>query len=188
MSAFSQPFLGMYRISHKMILRLVERTEQHQFEWHPAGQSHSIAYELWHLARWADHLHSRLPVMTVSMPQWMVPRAELWQQEQLARAWNFPEPGILGHDETGMYMADDTAASLPMPEKAVLLDYARRAFSAAEQAVAQVPEDQYLEPNVEDATEKVFDVLLSHLHHEGRHLGMMEELLGIQGERGTASG
>jgi hypothetical protein len=125
--------------------------------------------------------------MTPTLEKLLDPRAEIWQQHALAETWGFPPAGELGHDETGMYMSDAVAVQLPLPEKAPLLDYVRRAFAAADEVVAELPEDQLLQPNSADPQELVLDVLLSHTIHDGRHLGMIECLLGIQNGRGTAT-
>jgi hypothetical protein len=43
-----------------------------------------------------------------------------------------------------MLMDDETAARLPLPGEAVLLDYARRAFALAARTVAAIDDEQFL--------------------------------------------
>jgi uncharacterized damage-inducible protein DinB len=181
------PIMNAYALGHARVLALLNRLSDDQLHWQPNSQSHSIAFEAWHVARWADHLHAHLPVMTPGLAAQFPQQDEIWQQQGLAKTWGFPASGRLGLDETGMHMEDDLAVRLPLPEKAALLDYAARAFAAAEAIVAQLPEDQLLERNVENPQECVLDVLLSHLAHDGRHLGMMECLAGLLTGRGTAT-
>jgi uncharacterized damage-inducible protein DinB len=185
--SFDSSISSAYALGHQHILALLSRLSEDELHWRPTAQAHTIAFEAWHLARWADHLQAHLPVMTPTLANLLAPRAEIWQQEGLAQEWGFPPAGALGHDETGMYMSDAAAIDLPLPEKAPLLDYARRAFAAAEEVLAQVPGEQLQEANIENPQESVLDVLLSHIVHDGRHLGMIECLLGIQSGHGTAT-
>ena len=51
-------------------------------------------------------------------------------------------------------------------------------------------DDRVLERRVVDLygdTETIGDVILNHLSHADRHLGMIEALRGVLGERGTAT-
>lgn len=176
-----------YARTHQLLFGLLERVTEAQFIWRPSPLAHNIAYEVWHLSRWADHLQARLPQMTEELSRCLAPRAEIWLAEDLAAQWGFPAALELGHDQTGMGVADITAARLPMPARHVLVNYARRAFAAADEAVGKIPEDQYLQVNRENPEETVYEVVLEHMAHEARHLGMIEALLGLQGVRGTAT-
>jgi hypothetical protein len=89
---------------------------------------------VWHLARWADLLQANLPDMTPELGEKLGSSRQIWETESLAVKWGFEAAG-LGYSETGWLMDDAQAAKLPLPAKDVLLDYVRRAFSAAERAV-----------------------------------------------------
>lgn len=91
----------------------------------------------------------------------------------------------MGTDATGMGMDDDVSAELPLPRKSELLDYLRRACTATDEAVAKVDEAQMAELCVDlyGRERNVATVLLSHVTHLSRHLGMMEALRGIHGVR-----
>ena len=68
-------------------------------------------------------------------------------------------------------------------------DYARQAFVAADHAFAAL-DDQLLQERGVDIygrENSVAYVLLVHLSHAGRHLGMIEALRGVRGLRGTAT-
>jgi len=86
-----------------------------------------------------------------------------------------------------------------------LLEYARRAFSLAEQAVDELSDEQLQQhrqsilPQMETSSTgslyisgarevAVLDDLILHISHAGRHLGMIEDLRGVLFEiAGTAS-
>ena len=164
---------GYYRLTHEQVLRLVDRLDEHQIAWRPNRTTLSIGFHVWHLARWADYLQEMI-----------TGDGQIWEAEELAARW-----GLGG---AGLGMSDDASASLPLPEKDVLLDYARRAFSAAEQAVAAIGDDQF-HRIVQDRHESVGkeaeigDIVLNWWKHDNRHLGMIECMLGNQGLHGTAT-
>ncbi len=178
--------LNLYRFTHQHILSQVERATDEEFFFRPSPSVHSMAFTLWHLGRWADHFRSRLPAMTPAFEAKLGRRPDMWIDEKLAEKWGFPV-GELGLDQTGTLMDDSVAASIQLPQKAVVIDYVRRSFVAAEEALALVGGDQYLEINRLNPEETVLDAILRHILHEGRHLGEMEYLLGLQGEKGTAT-
>ena len=90
-------------------------------------------------------------------------------------------------------MLMDATTDLPLPGKADLLDYARRAFAATERALAALTDDDLRTPNALEAggahaaTPTIGDAILTHLTHTNRHLGEIECLRGLQGLRGTAT-
>ena len=109
------------------------------------------------------------------------------EMEQLVERWSLAAFD-LGGDATGMGMADEVSAALRLPAKDPLLDYARRAFEAANRAVEAADEEQ-LREDCEDLYGRQTSVggaVLSHLAHVNRHLGMIEALRGVRGLRGTA--
>ena len=68
-------------------------------------------------------------------------REQIWRSENLAQRWSL-DPKVLGFEETGSGMEDAVAAALPLPGKAALLDYARRAFIAMERVVESISDNQ----------------------------------------------
>ncbi|OLC54587.1 MAG: hypothetical protein AUH85_11440, partial [Chloroflexi bacterium 13_1_40CM_4_68_4] len=127
----------LYKRTQDRILKLGEDLDddhmRRRFE-----STNSIAFNIWHCARWADHLQSILPLMTATLTARLAARDEIWTTEDLAARWGFPAPKKLGHAQTGMGMDEGVSATLPMPPKVQLLDYARRAFAAASSSVATV--------------------------------------------------
>jgi hypothetical protein len=176
-----------YRQSHDRILRLLDDLTEMQLTWHPPGGVHAIGWIVWHLARWADHLQAHLCESTPELLQRLGPGQQTWVTEGLAARWGL-DPAALGADETGMLMGDDAAASLALPGKAILIDYARRAFALAERSVDAVDDRQFvaLRGPAEQPT-TVGDTVLAHLVHDNRHLGEIECLRGLQGLVGTAT-
>ncbi len=87
-------------------------------------------------------------------------------------------------------MDDDMSASLGLPTKDVILDYVRRTFSAANEAVSSISESsfhtsRYSRGHGEE--QLIGDVVVSAITHNNRHLGMMEAIRGLLGMPGTAT-
>jgi len=185
----------LYKRTQDRILKLAEDLDddhmRRRFE-----STNSIAFNIWHCARWADHLQSILPLMTGTLTAKLAARDEIWTAEELAAHWGFPAPK-LGHSQTGMGMDEGVSAALPMPPKVKLLDYARRAFAAASSAVAAV-DDADLALDATVAPERrpwlttpdagtVGNWILVYYEHDNRHLGMIECQRGLLGLRGSAT-
>jgi uncharacterized damage-inducible protein DinB len=171
--------------THRRLLEIVEDLSESQLHWRPDMHAPSIGFHLWHMARWADRLQATLPTMFLAPSQ---PANEVWEADGLAQRWGW-RTATLGYGQTGMEMSDEMAAGLELPHKQVLIDYARAAFAAADRAVG-VLEDHQLEQrgiDIYGQENSVGYVLLVHLSHASRHLGMIECLRGVQGLRGTAT-
>lgn len=183
-----------YCLTHERLLKLADRLTEDQLAWRPTPTAHSIAFHLWHVARWADHLQASIPGMTPALSRKLPPGRQLWEAESLTAQWGF-DSTELGVAETGMTMSDEIATTLPLPAKAILLDYTRRALAAADRAVQTIDDEDFMaleQPQpltagiwAEGST--VADALFTHLCHENRHLGMMEGLFGLQAGSGTAT-
>jgi hypothetical protein len=174
--------------THRRLLEIVEDLSESQLDWRLSLHSPSIGFHLWHMARWADRLQATLPAMMLAPAQPADTAQEIWEIGGLARRWEW-HTTTLGYGQTGMEMSDEMAADLKLPHKHTLLEYARAAFAAADSAVG-VLEDRHLEQRGVDIygqENSVGYVLLVHLSHASRHLGMIECLRGMQGLRGTAT-
>ncbi|GAC1696692.1 MAG: hypothetical protein NVS9B6_04070 [Candidatus Limnocylindrales bacterium] len=88
-----------------------------------------------------------------------------------------------------MGLDDDASAELTLPAKEELLTYLHAAFEAADRAAGTVS-DAILEAVIIDHYDRPApraQILIMHTGHASRHLGMIEALRGVQGERGTAT-
>jgi hypothetical protein len=172
--------------THQRLLEIVDDLSEPQLIWRPGPHALSIGFHLWHMARWADRLQATLP--TMALAQSPDAALELWETERLAERWSW-QADTLGYGQSGMEMGDEMAADLKLPEKQALVGYARLAFAAADRVVGLL-EDAQLEARGADIyghESSVGYVLLVHLSHASRHLGMIECLRGVQGLRGTAT-
>ena len=170
-----------YRSRHDLVLKLVDGLNDQHMMWRPNSTTPSIWFHVWHLARWADYLQEMITGTGV----------QIWEQEELAAQWGFGDAN-LGFAETGLGMDDDVVSCLSFPGKEALLDYARRAFTQANQAIGKISDDQFHHRvqdrhGVEGEELTIGDAILNWLVHASRHLGMIECLLGVQGLHGTAT-
>jgi uncharacterized damage-inducible protein DinB len=160
------------------------------------GNATSIAFNLWHVARWADWLQCTLRSSTEGLRTRLGPRDEIWASEGLATRWGLAA-ATLGNAQTGMGMDEDVSATLPLPAKAELVAYAERAFAAVDAVLVSL-DDELLDAPVNVPRERapwmspekprtVLHWILIYLDHGARHLGMVETLRGIAGLRGTAT-
>lgn len=188
-------FARFYAQWQRRVLSAVEELTEDQLRFRTARVT-SIAFNLWHLARWDDLLASLLSDMTPSLNHHLGSRPELWSTRGLAREWGFPTS--LGQADTGMGIDEDVSASLPLPAKPVLLAYARDAFGAMRDAIAAVTEDDLVDNGTVDlartpwlaersSSASVASWILAFADHGNRHLGMIEALRGMQDLRGSAS-
>lgn len=186
--------LDAYCKNHQRILVFAEKLSQEQLTWRPAPDVLSIAFNLWHMARWADHLQAAIPGMTPVLSQRLSAGRQVWEEQGLGKTWGF-DSAAMGYAGTGMGMDESSAVRLEFPPKKILLNYARLAFAAAERALQAVDETQFItEEQPQPATEGIWEsggtvgsAIFSHLIHDSRHLGMMECLLGQQMDSGSAT-
>jgi len=172
--------LRQYSDTHDDLLDLVDGLTDEQIQWTPNATSPSIGFHLWHMARWADYLQEMIHGRG----------SQLWEREGIAARWDMATQS-LGYAQTGMSMDEKIAMILPLPEKTLLLDYARRAFAAAQQAVAKIEDAAFYRAYEDFHGEGWHDghigpIIMTWLTHDNRHCGMIECLIGVQGMHGTA--
>jgi uncharacterized damage-inducible protein DinB len=167
---------GRLASTHRLLLDAAEACTDDDLSWHPGPTSPSIAFHLWHTARWADRWAESLG----GAPQ-------RWAREGLTATWGFRGP--LGAGDTGMLLPDDEAADLPFPRRDQLTTYLRGAYNDLEQAVGALDDDSLLarRDDLLGNQAPLADSLTRHLAHANRHLGMIEALRGIRGSHGTAT-
>jgi len=169
-----------YQMNQNNLLELVSGLTDAQIAWMPNATTPSIGFHVWHLARWADYLQEIINGRG----------AQIWETEQLVARWNMATQS-LGYADTGMEMDEQTALRLRLPEKNILLGYARRAFAAAQQAVAKISDAQFFDVYETFHGENWHDghigpIILTWMTHDNRHLGMIECLVGLLGQSGSA--
>jgi len=87
----------------------------------------------------------------------------------------------MGRRDTGTEMSDEAAEAMLLPVQNEVVDYAKRAFAYAEQAIALISDDQLLAaPKIDPEGDTKLDNLLIYLEHLSRHLGVMESIRGLQ--------
>jgi hypothetical protein len=165
-----------YGRRHGWVLNMIEEITEEQFVWKPTPTSHSIAWNLWHLARWADYLQAKIPTMTPSLGRKLGPVQQIWAQEALAARWEL-DSSVLGWGETGMEMDNKVAATLRLPGKEAVLDYARRAFAAAERAVDAIDDEEfrtiYKSPVEWEGESPIYAYVISYMAHTEFHRGQI---------------
>ena len=174
--------------THQRLLEIVGDLSETQFAWRQGAHAPSIGFHLWHMARWADRLQATLPAMLIAPTQRPDLAYEIWETDRLAQRWGL-QAIALGYGETGMELSDEMAADLVLPQKPIVEEYARAAFAAADRAVDLLEDHQLEQRGVDIYGQKnsIGYVLLVHLSHASRHLGMIECVRGMLGLRGTAT-
>jgi hypothetical protein len=173
--------------SHRRVLGSIEEVDENQAARWVAPTAPSLKFHVWHAARWADRLAVHLAALVG--PVAGVADREVWELDALAERWGFATDR-LGRGATGLGMDDADARDLPMPPCSTIADYAREVFALAVEQIAAVPDDRMLDRAVglygrEDA---VLGMMLAHLSHTDRHLGMTEAIWGALGRPGSVSG
>ena len=196
MTAVSATIADIYALGHRNVLAAVKELGEDQMRWRPP-RSNSVAFNLWHIARWADHFQSILSTMTPTLRERIGATPELWTRAGYAVKWGFPQDG-LGTVQTGMGMDEDASAKLALPAKPELLEYVTGAFELADRGVRLVRDDDLTRPAELEADRvpwlssptqygTVAIWIATGIRHEARHLGMIEALKGATGLRGTVT-
>jgi len=181
--------MNNYRDTNADILKTVGALSDDQIIWQPNPSCHSIAFILWHLARWEDHMQATIPGMTEELARRLSPGQQIWERDQLAAKWGFNSTQ-LGESETGTNFDVDASGELPWPKKEVLLEYAKQAFAAVEHAISSIDEKQFEETersqfDTEYLKESmaqsgtVGNAVMDHLIHSIHHLGEVYYLIGL---------
>lgn len=176
----------LYRRTQERILAVSGDLSIDEFA-HRWEHANSIAFDVWHCARWADHLSALLPAMLPQLER-LGPRLQIWEREELAAAWGF-DPAELGESETGMGIDESIASRLAMPSKDAVLQYAQRAFESAWEVTSRLgDEDLPLDATVGgQQSGTVAGWVIGYYEHDNRHLGMIELRRGLLGRKGTAT-
>ena len=180
--------LRAYKVNHKLILGLAESLSDDQILWKPAGYNNSIAFNLWHIARWSDNLIAEIlkefPQLDIDLGE----ASEIWEQESLAEKWELPP--VLYPGGTGL--SDEVADGLVFPAKEEMVAYLRKAFARTEDFIEKFDARYSSSESIRDeglhrTITTIRWNLYYYLMHHCRHLGMMEALKGLLTGRGSAA-
>ncbi len=171
------------------VLRVIQELSDEQLRWQPDPSSHSGAFIMWHIARWTDHLQATIPGMTVELARRLPAGQQVWERDSFAVRWGF-DSSQLGYEMTGTDMDIEEIGEPNWPGKEVLLGYARQVFSAAEQAISAIDEEQFQELELQQYEDDyieasraksatVGNAVMDHLVHNVHHLGELYYLLGL---------
>ena len=174
--------LRFYRLTHQRLLKAAQELTPEQFAWSAGPSLHSVAWQLWHAARWDDVFASYFHRALGSEP-----RAQVWEREALADRWSLV-PESLGRRDTGTEMTDEAAEEVKLPEQGEVVRYAKLAFAYVEEALQLVPDELLLAVAKNDPDgDTQLDNVLIYLEHLSRHLGMIESIRGLQGLVGSST-
>ncbi len=166
----------------QQVLTILRHEDDERLRWSEGPTAPSIAFHVWHIARYSDRNQAMLANLAGD------DGGEIWESAGLASKWGL-DASKLGGVQTGMGMSDTDSANLTLPERADLIAYAEWSIRLFEERLNEL-DDAALTREVSESNGSSTTVgasLLSHLTHASRHLGMIEALRGVQGERGTAS-
>jgi hypothetical protein len=173
--SLGETLLRSYRLAHERLLKAAEELSPEQFAWSAGPSLHSVAWQLWHAARWDDVFASYFHRAAAQEP-----RTQVWERESLADRWSLTS-GSLGRRDTGTELSDEAAEEIRFPAQSEVVGYARLAFAYADEAIELISDDQLLAlPKVEPDGDTKLDNVLIYLEHLSRHLGMIESIRGLQ--------
>jgi uncharacterized damage-inducible protein DinB len=184
-----------YRDTNADVLKTVNALSDDQIAWQPHPACNSVAFLLWHMARWEDHMQATVPGMTDELSRRLPPGQQIWERDQLAAKWGFNSTQ-LGELELGTGFDSDASSEPPWPKKRVLLEYAQKTFSAVEHAISFIDEEQFQEIERsqfdneymnETMTQSVTvgNAVMEHLVHNIHHLGEVYYLIGLMKRSGV---
>jgi DinB superfamily len=178
---------GRVSYIHGAFLEVVGDLDEGSFRARPGAKAPSVAFHLWHTARWADAFQARFGSFAPQLSRF-AGREQIWDARGLENAWGLGD--VLGKEATGMGLDDDASAALPLPSRDEVVSYAREVFAAAEEVFGGIDESEFRLPTADFYDEGgwvVIDHFGWHLTHASRHLGMIEALKGVLGVEGTAT-
>jgi hypothetical protein len=164
--------------AYRWVREVVADLSEKQPGWQPNSTTPSIRFHLFHIARWADHLHQLLTGA----------ERQVWHAEEVAARWGL-DPVALGFGESGAMVENEAAMALPLPERDTLLAYCNRILAAADHALSTIGDEEIRQcvTDTDGQSLTLGEAIADQLSHTARHLGMIECLRGMQGLRGTAT-
>ncbi|MCI0584313.1 MAG: DinB family protein [Chloroflexi bacterium] len=184
--AWSDRLAGWIAWNHEEMERSIRAVAPEAIHVRPSRTAPSIGFHAWHMGRWVDRNN-------VALASWLDPErpeSEIWIARDVAARWGLAGVRLGDFGGTGAGLDDDESAALPLPPVGDLLEYVLATYRAFEATLARLDDDAILDRTVVDLygdENQISEVLLNHLSHADRHLGMIEAIRGVLGERGTAT-
>jgi hypothetical protein len=184
---------------HDWLIRAGTVINSDQFVYVFSEDSPPIGWHLWHMARFADRLQSKLAFVTDGALG-----TEIWYQESISTRWHVLADN-LGVFESGMGQAHKKAQNtIIQAGQTAVVNYARAAFEVCSANIKKLTEIDFdktyygiLDYGYDAKTGEVWadkskestvaQDLIFHATHGSRHMGMMEALRGLLGTAGTLS-
>ena len=172
--------------NHQELTESVSKVLPELVQIRPASTAPSVGFHAWHVGRWVDR-------NAVTLAGWLDSTArqpDVWESKGLAERWGLTGVDLGDYGGTGAGLDDDASAALQLPGVAEIQAYLAAVFDSLESVLARIDDDRLLEQRVVDLygdESTIGDTILNHLSHADRHLGMIEALRGVLGERGTAT-
>ena len=175
--------------SHRNLLAAVRATDHANVHQRLGPHAPSIGFHAWHMARWADRYQSAVPVWLDGRSD-VDPAAEIWLRDDVVGRWGMRGIATGDYGGTGAGLDDDESAALPLPDTSTLLEYMTASFGAFEGRVRALDDDTALDIAIVDLygeSSTIADAIADATSHADRHLGMIEALRGVLGDRGTVT-
>jgi uncharacterized damage-inducible protein DinB len=118
--SLKETLVRFYRLAHERLLKAAEELSPEQFAWSAGPSLHSVAWQLWHAARWDDVLGSYLHRALAQDP-----RTQVWERESLAQKWSLAA-GSMGRRDTGTEMSNDPDADTQLDNALIYLEHLSR--------------------------------------------------------------
>jgi len=174
-----------YRRTHTTLLDVAAKSDEASFA-KALGSANSIAFNLWHVARWDDSLFASAAGAIPEIAGQLGHPHEIWTRDKLRERWGLPAE--LGGGGAGTGLPKDDAQGLVLPERPILVDYATRVFEEFADRMKRLDEAALARTIPPKNQRSVAHWILYYWEHAARHLGMMEALRGVFGEAGSARG
>jgi hypothetical protein len=164
-----------FKLAHQRLLTEAEAMSPDQFMRSAGPTLHSVAWQLWHAARWDDVFASYFHKAAARDP-----RVQVWEREALTDRWSIAA-GSAGRRDTGTEMSHEAADAMPFPGQEEVVRYAKLVFAYVDEAITLISDEQLLAaPSVDPDGDTKLDNVLIYLEHLGRHLGVIESIRALQ--------
>ena len=167
--------IANYRRALDLLLKVVDDLSDEQFFDKISPSSNSIAFDLWHMARYVDQTQKLITGAD-----------EIWRSRDIVTHWGWDSTN-LGAYENGTGMEDEDAFALRWPDRCHAMDYVKRVFDTGREAIGTVDDDMFQVAVPSWPGQTIGSVVMNDLQHGYRHLGMIEALRGVIGLHGTAT-